>query len=342
MNKRLFGIMPSGESVHIYRISCGDAYAEITEYGASLVTLCPFGDVDVVGGFDTLDGYLADDSNQGGIVGRVANRIAKAQFALDGRVYHLPQNDHGNCLHGGNGFNHRLWTVVDHTEGSLTLSYVSSDGEEGFPAELAVEVTYEMQGHALLISYRAIPDGTTPIALTNHAYFNLDGLGGDVGDHLVQIWADRYTEVDEELIPTGNRPSVDGTVFDMRAPRRIGEAFSEPCGGYDHNMILSPTSFKRFYGRELGLAARVEGQSTVMQVYTDQPGLQFYTGNFLGNGGAFKAGIPRRRHGAFCMEAQTEPNCINCGEAFYARGEVYRQLTVYEFSTKQSSFEVRS
>ena len=334
MKKRVFGILPNGDNVYAYEIKDGESVAEIIEYGASIVVLRPFGQTDVVGGFDSLDDYLCDTSNQGSIVGRVANRIANAQFTLDGKTYFLPNNDNGNCLHGGIGFQHRKWSLVEHTENSITLSYFSPSGEDGFPSNLSVFVNYTLKNFALQISYKAIPEETTPIALTNHAFFNLDGLGGDIKNHIITIWADKYSETGTNLIPTGNRPSVNGTQLDLRCEKKIGSDFSKQFQGYDHNMILSPQIYKTFDLQTIGLAARVENDNMIMKTYTDQPGIQFYTGNFLGDGPAFKGGIPQILHGAFCLEAQTEPNCINRGEAIYRRGEVYTQLTVYEFIKK--------
>ena len=334
MDKRLFGKLPNGEDVYIYRLTDGTATAEIMEYGAAIVSLCPFGDVDVVGGFDTLEAYTQDTSNQGAIVGRVANRIENARFEIDGKVYLLADNDNGNCLHGGVGFQNRLWKVVDYTENSITLTYLSPDGEDGFPANLQIDVSYTLKDAAIIISYTATPDGKTPIALTNHAFFNLDGFGGDIKEHTVQIWADSYSEVNDKLIPTGNHPNVIGTPLDLRLPKKVGEDFSPAFDGYDHNMILFPKFHKEFNNKKIGLAARVENQKMIMQVYTDQPGLQFYTGNFLGNGPDFKGNIPQIRQGALCLEAQTEPNCINHGEGIYEKDQVYKQLTVYEFINK--------
>lgn len=334
MDKRLFGKLPNGEDVYIYRLTDGTATAEIMEYGAAIVSLCPFGDVDVVGGFDTLEAYTQDTSNQGAIVGRVANRIENACFEIGGKTYQLADNDNGNCLHGGVGFQHRLWKVADYTENSITLSYLSPDGEDGFPANLQIDVSYTLKDAAIIISYTATPDGKTPIALTNHAFFNLDGFGGDIKEHTVQIWADSYSEVNDKLIPTGNHPNVIGTPLDLRLPKKVGEDFSPTFDGYDHNMILFPKFHKEFNNKKIGLAARVENQKMIMQVYTDQPGLQFYTGNFLGNGPDFKGNIPQIRQGALCLEAQTEPNCINHGEGIYEKGQVYKQLTVYEFIAK--------
>ena len=334
MGKKLFGTLPTGEDVHIYTLTDGKSVAEIMEYGAAIVSLRPFGDVDVVGGFDTFEAYTQDTSNQGAIVGRVANRIENARFEIDGKVYLLADNDNGNCLHGGVGFQHRLWEVTDYTENSITLSYLSPDGEDGFPCNLQIEVTYTLKDNALIISYTATPDGKTPIALTNHAYFNLDGFGGDIKEHTIQIWADSYSEVNEKLIPTGNHPSAAGTPLDLRASKKVGADFNETFDGYDHNMILFPEFRKEFDDKKIGLAAQVENSKMTMKVYTDQPGLQFYTGNFLGNGPDFKGCIPQIRQGALCLEAQTEPNCINHGEGIYGKGQEYRQLTVYEFIAK--------
>lgn len=330
-SKRLFGTLPTGEDIFIYKISNGKFVAEIMEYGAAIVSLCPFGGVDVVGGFDSLEDYLEDTSNQGAIVGRVANRIANAKFEMNENVYHLPDNDNGNCLHGGIGFQHRKWRVSEHTKNSISLIYFSESGEDGFPSDLSVKVTYSIQNNAFIIDYEAMPGGDTPICLTNHAFFNLDGFGKTINEHSIQIWAKQYSETDHNLIPTGHRPFVEGTKLDLRKPEKIGEAFSEEFGGYDHNMILSPVIFKSFAFHRVGLVARASNQKISMQMYTDQPCLQFYTGNFLGRGPAFKQSIPQIRHGAFCLEAQTEPNCINHGEAIYHKGEIYRQLTVYEF-----------
>ncbi len=331
MEKKLFGTI-DGECVFLYTLKNDCAVAEIMTRGATLVGFRPFG-VDIVGGFDTIEGYLADGSHQGAIIGRVANRVADATFTMDGAVYMLPDNDNGNCLHGGRGFDYRIWTVESASDESITLSYYSEDGEEGFPSGLSVEVTYTLSGATLIIGYKATPDGKTPIALTNHAYFNLDGFGGTIKDHKIQIYADRYTEVDDKLIPNGNRPDVVGTPFDIRETHEIGERFSETFDGYDHNFILCPTVFKEFCNSPLGLAAVVEGKELKMSVYTDQPGIQFYTANFLKQVAPehlFHGGITPIKHGAFCLEAQTEPNCINHGEGFYDAGEVYSQTTVYE------------
>ena len=170
--------------------------------------------------------------------------------------------------------------------------------------------------------------------MLNHSYFNLDGFGGTILNHTAKFYADTYTEVGDTLIPNGNRPSVEGTVFDLRDGKRIGNALDLGFDGYDHNMILAPSVFKCFDGKELGLGATVSNGDLELAVYTDQPGIQFYIGNFLGDGPSFKGGVPQVRHGALCLETQTEPNSINHGIGFYDEGEVYTHTCVYELSRK--------
>ena len=321
MEKKLFGILDTGAEVYEYTLKNEDAELSLISYGAAIARFKVFG-TDIVGGYDTLDGYIKDDSHQGAIIGRVANRVGGAKFVMDGREYRLPNNDGNNCLHGGVGFDRRIWQA-EQNGNSVTFRYTSADGEEGFPARLEVEVTYTLKGTAIAIDYRAIPDGKTPIALTNHTYFNLDGLGGDILNHTAEIFADRYTEVGDDLIPTGRQPFVEGTVFDFRTPHKIGERIGGDFIGYDHNYVINS-------GEGVSLAATVTGRLLKMNVYTDQPGIQFYIGNFLGGAPDFKGGIRRIRHGAFCLETQTEPNCINHGAAFYEKGEIYTHRTIYE------------
>ena len=321
---KVFEKLDTGTTVHEYILKNSDAEVAIITFGGIIRKFTVFGK-DIVGGYDNIEGYLADDSHQGGIIGRVANRVADAKFVMDGKEYKLPKNDGENCLHGGCGFDRRIWDVVEASDESILLSLKSADMEEGFPSILDVTARYTLSGTALKIEYTAIPDGRTPIALTNHAYFNLNGLGGRILDHTVEIFADRYTEVGDDLIPNGNRPEVRGTVFDLTKPIKIGTHVSDDFIGYDHNFILSPTEFDG----GLGLAARVFGDELKMSVYTDQPGIQFYIGNFLGGAPDFKGGIKRVLHGAFCLETQTEPNCINHGIGFYGKGEKYTHTTVY-------------
>ena len=326
---KTFGKLDTGATIHEYLLKNSDAEVSIITFGAIVRKFCVFG-TDIVGGYDKIEDYLNDDSHQGGIIGRVANRIADAKFVMDGAEYNLPKNDGENCLHGGVGFDRRVWNVLEYTDTSILLSLKSGDMEEGFPAELDVTVRYTLECTSLKIEYSAKPYGKTPIALTNHSYFNLNGLGGTILDHTVEIFADRYTEVGDDLIPNGNRPEVTGSAFDLTKPIEIGKHVGTDFIGYDHNFILCPTE----YENGLGLAARVCGEDLKMSVYTDQPGVQFYIGNFLGGAPDFKGGIKRVLHGAFCLETQTEPNCINHGIGFYDEGEEYTHTTVYKIEKK--------
>ena len=250
---------------------------------------------------------------------------------MNGKVYNLPKNDHDNCLHGGVGYDYKIWTVVDVSDNKITLEYTSPDGDEGFPSELLVRVSFTLSGTDIIIDYHAVADGMTPIALTNHSYFNLDGFGETILSHTAKIYADTYTEVDSELIPLRN-VSVSATAFDFREPHKIGERVGTDFIGYDHNFNCTPTHYECFGGKELGLIAEVSGKSLALSVYTDQPCVQFYIGNFLGNGEGFSGNIPQVRHGAFCLETQTEPNLVNKGGCFYAAGEPYTHKTVYRVS----------
>ena len=330
MTREIFGTLKSGEAVEIVTLSNDKAELKVMNRGATIVSFKPYG-VGIVGGYDELDGYEADTSSyQGATVGRVANRIGDASFTMDGAIYMVTANDNGNCLHGGEGFSFRLWNIDELCEDSVTMSYYSPDGEDGFPSGLEVKVKFTLRDASVIIEYEAIPEGKTPIALTNHSYFNLDGFGGVIDNHVATIYAESYTDVDGKLIPNGKRPSVEGNAFDFRSPKAIGEDFGKSVDGYDHNFILCPKIYKEFKGKSLGLATSVSSIDLTLNVYTDQPGVQFYTGNFLGGEPDFSGGAKRIKHGAFCLEAQTEPNCINHGIGFYEAGEVYRQTTVYE------------
>ena len=334
MKKEIFGQQESTEAVEIVTLTNEAAELRVMTRGATIVSFKTFG-IEVIGGYDRLEDYIADtDSYQGATVGRVANRIGDAQFSMDGAIYMVTENDNGNCLHGGDGFSFKLWNIDELTESSIALSYYSPDGEDGFPGGVSVKVKFTLKDAAVIIEYEATPDGKTPIALTNHSYFNLDGFGGVIDNHIATIYADSYTEVDDKLIPNGVRPSVEGTPFDFRNPKRIGEDFGKTVDGYDHNFILCPKFSKDFGDFILPLGASVTNGSLTLNVYTDQPGLQFYTGNFLSGKPNFRGGVKRIKHGAFCLEAQTEPNCINHGTGFYDAGETYRQITVYEILEK--------
>lgn len=330
MKREIFGTTKAGETVEIVTLTNEVAELRIMTRGATIVSFKPYG-VDIIGGYDSLADYEEDKgSYQGATVGRVANRIEGAEFCMDGAIYMLTDNDGGNTLHGGVGFSFRNWNIEELLADRVTMSYFSPDGEEGFPAAVFVKVSFTLIGSAVKIYYQAIPDGKTPIALTNHSYFNLDGFGGLIDDHIMTIHADSYTEVGDKLIPTGRRPMVEGTPFDFRSPKRIGEDFGRGVDGYDHNFVLCPGLCKEFEGDSLPICASATNGKLTLNLYTDQPGVQFYTGNFLGGKPDFRGGVKKIKHGAFCLEAQTEPNCINHGIGFYDLGDIYEQTTVYE------------
>lgn len=329
MTKTYFGNI-EGKDVFLYTLKNDKIRLSLTEYAAAVVGINAFG-TEIGGGFEKAEDYLADKSNHGASVGRVANRIDGCSFTMDGRTYSLPDNDKGATLHGGRGFSKRLWELSSADERSVVFRYFSPDGEEGFPADLEVYAKYSLTEYGFMIDYTAIPSGKTPISLTNHAYFNLDGFGGSVKEHKAIIYADRYTEINDRLLPTGERPRVDGTLFDFKELRSFAE-MPKNTDGYDHNFLLSPTSFKCFGEKRLALAAEMLGKEIKMTLYTDRPCVHLYTGNGLGNGPDYKGGIKQTKHGAFCLETQTEPGGVKRGQDFYSPDGVYRHTSVYEFT----------
>lgn len=329
MNKIKFGNMRDGREVFAYTLKTDEAEVVILSYGAVIQTY-KVGEVDIVGGFDKLETYFDDPSHQGGVVGRVANRIKNARFEMDGKIYNLTKNNGENSLHGGCGFDRRLWEVISYSDTEITLSYTSPDGEEGYPNEVIANITYTLIGASLMLSYTATSNGKTPISLTNHSYFNLDGLGGDVLSHNLQIFADYYTEADETLVPTGNRPAVDGTPLDFRVSKAIGRDIEYESAGYDQNMILSPKESEVFLEKELSLGAILDNGKLKMSVYTDQPCIQLYIGGGLPGTADFKGGIPAVKFGGICLETQIEQDAPNRGESFYEAGEVYTHNVMYK------------
>lgn len=300
---------------------------------------------DVVLGYDSLAGYLKSTPYFGAIVGRYANRIGKAQFALDGKTYQLAANDGPNTLHGGiKGFDKAVWqadTFERPGESGLVLTLVSPDGEEGFPGAVALKVTYTLTDkNELAFDYHATTGKPTIINLTHHGYFNLGGAGaGDILGHELTINADRFTPVDATLIPTGVLASVAGTPFDFRSKTAIGARIdaNDPQiklgGGYDHNYVLNRQ------GSELVLAARVEEPQTgrLMEVSTTEPGMQLYTGNFLDGSITGKSGHAYRRRNGLCLETQHFPDSPN-KPAFPSTtlrpGEEFNSRTVYRFGVQ--------
>jgi aldose 1-epimerase len=344
-----FGTTRDGVPVHIYTLTNAKGLeARITNYGGIVVSLIVPDRKgkrdDVVLGFDTLKEYV--DHNTpffGTLVGRYANRIAHAKFALDGKEYHLEANDNGNTLHGGtHAFDKQVWTPRELPDGGLELTLLSKDGDEGFPGNLKATVVYHVtDANELKIDYSATTDKDTVVNLTNHSYFNLKGAGeGDILGHQVAINADRFTPVDAGLIPTGELRKVDGTPFDLRKKTTlIGAHINDndeqiKLGhGYDHNFVLSKK------GHELSGAARVEDPASgrVLEVYTTQPGVQFYTGNFLDGTLHGKGGKVYQRRYGFCLETQhfpDSPNQPKFPSVVLKPGEKFESTTVFRFSTE--------
>jgi len=349
VQKSDFGKTPDGTAVGLYTLTNGKGMeAKIATYGGAIVQLKTPDRTgamgDIVLGYDNLAGYTGGGAFFGALVGRYANRIAHSQFAIDGKTYNVPKNNGENALHGGiRGFDKRVWTARELPGGALELTYLSKDGEEGYPGNLTATVTYTLtDDNRLRIHYAAVADKPTVVNLTNHSYFNLKG-DGDILGHLVTLNADRYTPVDSGLIPTGELRSVEGTPFDFRHARtpgeRIGQADEQlKLGkGYDHNWLLNRAGVA---SGALSLAARVaeDGVSgRVMEIYTDQPGIQFYTGNFLDGTEKGKGGKVYNLHAGFCFETQHYPDSPN-HPAFPSTvlrpGQKYETTTEFRFSAK--------
>lgn len=293
---------------------------------------------DVVLGFDSLSGYLQKANPYFGcLVGRYGNRIAKGKFILDGQAYQLTLNDHANTLHGGvQGLDKVIWQASKPAgDSSLKLTYTSKDGDQGFPGNLVIEVVYTLSSdNALQIAYSATTDKATPVNLTNHCYFNLSaGKQNTILDHEVMLQAEKFTAVDSLLIPTGQLPDVKGTPMDFTTPKKIGAELAAVKGGYDHNWVLKRT------GKDLEKIATAYDASSgrFMEVFTTEPGLQFYTGNFLDGTLKGKQQQKYQQHAGFCMETQHFPDAPNqpsFPNTIVKPGESYRSLTYYRFSVK--------
>ena len=302
--KRQYGTVEDKDT-YLYTVRGGDIEADVGDFGARINAL-RVGGTDIALGFNSVGDYIKSGCNAGATIGRVANRIAKGTFSLNGKVCRLGVNDGENHLHGGReGFGRRLFTVTAHTENSLTLEYASADGEEGYPGNLRLSVTYGIENNALEIRFAATSDKDTLWGPTNHTYFNLDGESvGDCKNNILKLNADLYTPADGALVPTGEKRRVSGTPLDFTVPKRIGEGVESKqlssTLGYDHNFILCGS-----------LAAHAESLATgiKMDVYTDLPCLQFYSGGQL-SGAVGKNGI-YNRYAGFCLEPQFCPNAVN-------------------------------
>lgn len=337
-----------GRSAWIYTLENSDLRVRVTDYGGILVSIeAPDweGRMDhVVLGFEDAGSYFRYGGSFGAMIGRCANRIAGGRFAIDGVTYETSKNDRGSTLHGGeDGFGRRFWSVISADSDCLKLSLVSADGDQGFPGQLSVEGTYTLNGASLELLFVATTTKTTPVSLSTHPYFNLDGSSAvDCLAHLATIQADEYLETDANQIPTGRRTPAIGSAFDFRTARAIGERIREKntqlefgCG-YDHFYPIPGADEKR-----LRLATRVVGSRSgrILEILTTQPGIQFYTGNQLNGSACGRSGLYRQSAG-LAMEPTCFPNAVNqlaFPSTLLRPGEVYRQATLYRFSSMPQS-----
>lgn len=349
VTEKIFGNLPSGEEAHIYHIeNAAGAYIEVSQYGAILVKVCvPDKDgrlTDVVLGYDDLESYFVNGCFFGACIGRSGNRIADSRFMLDGTEIKLTPNEGKNNLHSGpNGFEKKLWNAsAVEGKNAVTFSRISPDGENGYPGEFEVSVTYELtEENAVRIVYSGVSDKTTIANMTNHSYFNLNGEGsGTAMDQYLTIHAQEYTPVREDSIPLGENASVEGTPMDFRTAKQIGrdiEADFEQLkftGGFDHNYVTD--GYNKASIREIA-SAWSEKSGIQMDVLTDCPCVQFYAANFVEDEHGKNGHVYNKRE-AFCLETQVEPNAVNV-ENFHSpvleAGEKYYSETVYRFSVRK-------
>jgi aldose 1-epimerase len=347
VQKRAYGSTTDGKAVDEYTLTNANGMeAKIITYGGIISSLRvpdrngSLGDV--VLGYNNLPDYETRNFYFGAAIGRYGNRIGNASFSLDGQPYKLAANNGPNALHGGlKGFDKQVWsaTVIEGGDPAVELTYLSKDGEEGYPGNLSVTMIYTLtQDNGIRIDYRATTDKTTIVNLTNHSYFNLAGNGaGSIYDHILQINADRFTPVDATMIPTGELAPVAGTPLDFRTPKRVGDGIRSSHEqmamglGYDHNWVLN-----RHDNTALELAARVYEASSgrSMEVWTTEPGIQFYSGNFLDATMIGSSGGMYRQGDGFCLETQHYPDSPNKPDfptTELKPGETYQTSTVYKF-----------
>lgn len=343
ITKLAFGETKCGQAVDIYTLTNDSGMeAKITNYGGivtSLITPDRDGKMDdIVLGYDTLAEYIADSPYFGALIGRYGNRIAKGKFTLNDKVYTLAQNNGENHLHGGvKGFDKVVWNAEpcqDENSVSLKLTYLSKDGEEGYPGNLDCTVTYTLTNdNELKINYSAVTDAPTVLSLTHHSYFNLAGHGsGDILGHELMLTADNFTPVSDALIPTGEISPVKDTPMDFTSPHVVGARIKQVEGGYDHNYVLNNSD------GSMALAAVVYESTTgrVMEVSTTEPGIQFYSGNFLDESLKGK-GVTYQKHAGFCLETQHFPDSPNQPQfpsVVLNPGQKYTHKIVHKFSVK--------
>ena len=335
MSKTLLGKINSGEEIYKFTLSNGKVSLSVIEYGASIQSLTFLGK-EMVLGYDKLDDYEKYTDCFGAIVGRYANRIENGSFSLGVKNYNLYKNDGNNTLHGGKIGYHRVKWTGREEDGKIVMQYLSKDGEEGFPGNLSVTVVYHLCDDGIGIEYIAKSDKDTVVNLSNHAYFNLSGGIDSIEHHYLTLDADRFTPVKEGLIPTGELRLVEGTSFDFRKPKLIGRDINfddeqlKMAGGYDHNFVINGSGFRRF--------AEVYSHITdiSMDCYTDMPGVQVYSGNFLNDRKIKGDGEIRKRYG-LCLETQYFPNSVNIPSfpsTVLKAGETYKSKTDYRFKFK--------
>ncbi len=340
ITKEFYGIF-NADSIESYTLTnAAGMSVSILNYGGTITSISvPDKEGkkgNVVLGFDSLSGYLQKENPYfGSLIGRYGNRIANAKFSLDGKTYQLAANNNGNSLHGGNkGYDKVVWEAEQQAgDTSLLLTYISKDGEEGYPGNVTIKVTYTLTAASeLKIDYTATTDKATPINLTNHAYFNLSaGKDSTILNHLLWINADKYTIVNDNLIPTGALPSVKGTPMDFTEAKQIGKEIAQVKGGYDHNWVLNRKGTDPEKIAELSDTA----SGRKMEVWTTEPGVQFYSGNFLD--GTLKHTYNKSsyiKHAGLCLETQhfpDSPNQPSFPNTILKPGETYRQTTIYKF-----------
>ncbi|WP_058049308.1 aldose epimerase family protein [Janthinobacterium sp. Ant5-2-1] len=343
-----FGILPDGQHVSVFTLTNRHGMqVKVLDFGAIISEIhVPDRNgsfADVVLGFDRIEPYLHNSAFLGAVIGRFGNRIAEGRFSLDGKDYQLAVNNPPNHLHGGNqGFHQVMWQAAPFTRDDavgITFTRSSPHGEDGYPGKLDVTVVYELDNdNALHLRYHAVTDQATPINLTNHSYFNLAGQG-DILGHELSIDADRYLPVDAGSIPTGELADVSGTPFDLRQSTVIGSSIALPHEqlrigrGYDHNFVLNKQAD---HGLNLAATVREPQSGRVMQAYTQEPGIQFYSGNFLDGSQQGKQGAICYR-GALCLETQhfpDSPNQSHFPNTILRPGQVYQTQTVYRFSAE--------
>jgi aldose 1-epimerase len=347
MIRKHYGTTTDGQAVEQFTLtSTGGATVELINYGATIVRMLvpdaagKIGDVAL--GFDNLAGYQSTDNPYfGASVGRVANRIASGTYSVDGKQYHCAKNNGPNSLHGGLvGYDKRVWAAaqVPATDGQAArFSLTDPDGTEGFPGTVNAAITYTLtNNNTLRIEYTATTDKTTPINLTNHCYWNLKDAGATrINEHIVKLYADHYTPVNAELIPTGEIASVKGTPIDFTSAKPIGkdlQAMGGTPAGYDHNLVLNSTN------GSLAKAAQIYDPATgrTLEIWTTERGMQFYTSNFLAGAFKGKTGIAYQQYAAFCFETQSFPDAVNqpnFPSCLLRPGQTYHQITEHRFST---------